>query len=85
MADYTLPPQCQLLEQNSQLKALMTIIRSHDTSRADFIFYADRIIRLLVEEGKVGGKTIGTLSRMHAGLTSRALSPCRLEPLARGR
>jgi hypothetical protein len=52
MVEYTLPPQCQLLEQNSQLKALMTIIRAHDTSRADFIFYADRIIRLLVEEGK---------------------------------
>jgi hypothetical protein len=52
MVDYTLPPQCQLLEQTSQLKALMTIIRAKDTSRADFIFYADRIIRLLVEEGK---------------------------------
>ncbi|CAO3697218.1 unnamed protein product [Umbelopsis ramanniana] len=51
MSDYSLPPQCQLLEQNSQLKALMTIIRAKDTSRADFIFYADRIIRLLVEEG----------------------------------
>jgi uracil phosphoribosyltransferase len=53
MSDYNLPPQCQLLEQNSQLKALMTIIRAKDTSRADFIFYADRIIRLLVEEGSV--------------------------------
>ncbi|KAI9282920.1 uracil phosphoribosyltransferase-domain-containing protein [Umbelopsis sp. AD052] len=51
MVDYSLPSQCQLLEQNSQLKALMTIIRAKDTSRADFIFYADRIIRLLVEEG----------------------------------
>lgn len=29
----------------------MTIIRCKDTPRADFIFYADRIIRLLVEEG----------------------------------
>lgn len=30
----------------------MTIIRDESTSRSDFIFYSDRIIRLLVEEGK---------------------------------
>ncbi|OZJ03320.1 Uracil phosphoribosyltransferase, partial [Bifiguratus adelaidae] len=48
---YKLPPQCQVLTPTSQLKALMTIIRGKDTSRADFIFYADRVIRLLVEEG----------------------------------
>ncbi|KAG1172169.1 hypothetical protein G6F35_016937 [Rhizopus arrhizus] len=48
---YTLPEQVKLLTQNSQLKGLMTIIRDKDTPRADFIFYADRIIRLLVEEG----------------------------------
>lgn len=28
----------------------MTIIRDSNTGRGDFIFYADRIIRLLVEE-----------------------------------
>lgn len=28
------------------------MIRDQSTSRTDFIFYADRIIRLLVEEGK---------------------------------
>ncbi|KAF7727857.1 hypothetical protein EC973_006970 [Apophysomyces ossiformis] len=49
--DYKLPPQVQLLQPTSQLKGLMTIIRSKDTPRSDFIFYADRIIRLLVEEG----------------------------------
>ncbi|EIE83761.1 hypothetical protein RO3G_08466 [Rhizopus delemar RA 99-880] len=49
---YTLPEQVKLLTQNSQLKGLMTIIRDKDTPRADFIFYADRIIRLLVEEDK---------------------------------
>lgn len=46
-----LPPQVQVLPATPQLKGLMTIIRSKDTPRADFIFYADRIIRLLVEEG----------------------------------
>ena len=39
-----LPPTPQLL-------ALHTIIRNKDSSREDFIFYADRLIRLLVEEG----------------------------------
>jgi uracil phosphoribosyltransferase len=29
----------------------MTIIRNQDTQRGDFIFYSDRIIRLLVEQG----------------------------------
>ena len=31
--------------------ALLTLIRDKDTPRSDFIFYSDRIIRLLVEEG----------------------------------
>lgn len=49
--NYKLPEQVKLLEQTTQLKGLMTIIRDKNTPRADFIFYADRIIRLLVEEG----------------------------------
>ncbi|SCU95973.1 LANO_0E12046g1_1 [Lachancea nothofagi CBS 11611] len=40
-----------LLPQTNQLLGLYTIIRDQDTRRPDFIFYADRIIRLLVEEG----------------------------------
>ncbi|KAI7882733.1 PRTase-like protein [Lichtheimia hyalospora FSU 10163] len=59
-----LPPQVQVLAATPQLKGLMTIIRSKDTPRADFIFYADRIIRLLVEEGlnhlPVVDKTVAT-------------------------
>jgi uracil phosphoribosyltransferase len=51
-SNYTLPEQVKLLPQTSQLKGLMTIIRDKETPRSDFIFYADRIIRLLVEEGK---------------------------------
>ena len=34
-----------------QLEALYTIIHDRETSRGDFLFYSDRIIRLLVEEG----------------------------------
>ncbi|KAL1916894.1 uncharacterized protein VTP21DRAFT_5091 [Calcarisporiella thermophila] len=48
---YVLPQQVQLLQQSPQLLSLMTIVRSKDCSRADFIFYSDRVIRLLVEEG----------------------------------
>jgi uracil phosphoribosyltransferase len=40
-----------LLKQTNQLKCLYTIVRDRNTSRGDFVFYSDRIIRLLVEEG----------------------------------
>jgi len=51
--NYKLPEQVKLLAQTTQLKGLMTIIRDKETPRSDFIFYADRIIRLLVEEGNI--------------------------------
>lgn len=47
----SLPPSVFTLPQTAQLEALYTIIRDKETSRADFLFYSDRIIRLLVEEG----------------------------------
>ncbi|KAI5921314.1 uracil phosphoribosyltransferase-domain-containing protein [Camillea tinctor] len=40
-----------ILPQTPQLIALLTMIRDKNTERADFIFYSNRIIRLLVEEG----------------------------------
>jgi len=40
-----------ILPQTPQLIALLTMIRDNRTIRADFIFYSNRIIRLLVEEG----------------------------------
>ncbi|KAF8306239.1 PRTase-like protein [Clavulina sp. PMI_390] len=46
-----LPPNVFKLLKTTQLEALYTIIRDRKTSRGDFIFYSDRIIRLLVEEG----------------------------------
>lgn len=39
------------LKYTKQLDALYTIIRDKNTKREDFIFYSDRIIRLLIEEG----------------------------------
>jgi Uracil phosphoribosyltransferase len=50
-AEYDIPPSVFTLRRTAQLEALYTIIRDKDTSRGDFIFYSDRIIRLLVEEG----------------------------------
>ncbi|MBP7708414.1 uracil phosphoribosyltransferase [Candidatus Pacearchaeota archaeon] len=40
-----------ILKQTPQLKFLYTIIRDKNTNREEFIFYSDRIIRLLIEEG----------------------------------
>ncbi|KAI9747484.1 MAG: Uracil phosphoribosyltransferase, synthesizes UMP from uracil [Candelina submexicana] len=40
-----------ILPQTPQLISLLTMIRDRETARADFIFYSNRIIRLLVEEG----------------------------------
>ncbi|NWX03140.1 UPP phosphoribosyltransferase, partial [Caloenas nicobarica] len=36
---------------NDQLRELQTIIRDKKSSRGDFVFSADRLIRLVVEEG----------------------------------
>jgi len=47
----SIPPSVFTLPHTTQLEALYTIIRDEKTSRGDFIFYSDRIIRLLVEEG----------------------------------
>jgi len=43
-------PHIHVLPQTNQIKGLHTIIRAVDTPREDFIFYSDRLIRLLIEE-----------------------------------
>lgn len=40
-----------LLPCTPQLKAMLSIIRCKETTRENFVFYADRIIRVLIEEG----------------------------------
>ncbi|XP_064475912.1 uracil phosphoribosyltransferase homolog [Ornithodoros turicata] len=47
----TLGPNLKVIPMNDQVKELQTIIRDRNTSRSDFVFYADRLIRLVVEEG----------------------------------
>ncbi|CAB3242914.1 unnamed protein product [Arctia plantaginis] len=39
-----------LLPLNDNIKELQTILRDKNTSRSDFKFYADRLIRLVIEE-----------------------------------
>ncbi|KNE92116.1 hypothetical protein PSTG_14496 [Puccinia striiformis f. sp. tritici PST-78] len=46
-----LPSNSLTLTQTTQLDGLMTILRDRKTPRSEFIFTADRVIRLLVEEG----------------------------------
>ncbi|MFC9929582.1 uracil phosphoribosyltransferase [Streptomyces sp. NPDC127190] len=40
-----------LIPQTDQLRAIHTIIRDRDCPRAEFVFYARRVIRLLLEHG----------------------------------
>lgn len=44
-------PNLYLINTSFQTKALHTIIRDKDTSKQDFVFYADRLIRIVVEAG----------------------------------
>lgn len=44
--------QVIVINQTKELKALFTVIRDKNTNRNDFVFYSDRIIRILLEEGK---------------------------------
>lgn len=44
-------PNFKIIHATDPIRALQTVIRDRDTSRSDFVFYADRLIRLVVEEG----------------------------------
>ncbi|XP_039294680.1 uracil phosphoribosyltransferase homolog [Nilaparvata lugens] len=43
-------PNLKTLPVTDQVKELQTIIRDRNTTRSDFKFYADRLIRLVIEE-----------------------------------
>uniref|UniRef100_A0A7S4KUN0 uracil phosphoribosyltransferase n=1 Tax=Paramoeba aestuarina TaxID=180227 RepID=A0A7S4KUN0_9EUKA len=43
-------PNVYALKETQQVRILQTAIRNKDTSNEDFVFYADRLVRLLVEE-----------------------------------
>jgi len=44
-------PNVKIVTMNDQIKELQTILRDVKTERGDFVFCADRLIRLVVEEG----------------------------------
>jgi hypothetical protein len=44
-------PNLNCMESTPIIKQMHTIIRNKDTQRADFVFFADRLIRLVVEAG----------------------------------
>ncbi|KAI8818539.1 uridine-cytidine kinase 1-like 1 [Fimicolochytrium jonesii] len=48
-----LPPTLLKLRPTNELKALLTIVRDRNTSRHDFIFYAERLSRVIVERSLV--------------------------------
>ena len=37
----------ELMPSNFQIRGMHTLIRDHTTSKADFVFYADRLLRLV--------------------------------------
>lgn len=57
----------KVLETNDQIKELQTVLRDCKTTRSDFVFYADRLIRLMVEEGLNGLQTYQKTIRTPTG------------------
>lgn len=47
--DQPMPDSLHLLPSTPQIKGLHTFIRNQDTSRDEFIFYSNRLIRLVIE------------------------------------
>eukprot|EP01064_Diplonema_japonicum_P023753 TRINITY_DN34171_c0_g1_i1.p1 TRINITY_DN34171_c0_g1~~TRINITY_DN34171_c0_g1_i1.p1 ORF type:complete len:268 (+),score=89.02 TRINITY_DN34171_c0_g1_i1:24-806(+) len=43
-------PTVHVLSMTAQMKAIHTIIRDKNTSRQDFVFFSDRLMRVLIEE-----------------------------------
>jgi uridine kinase len=46
----TLPSTVYIMKSNRQIESIQTIIRDRDTPRDDFVFFADRLSRLVIEE-----------------------------------
>lgn len=49
-SDWETPPNVTKLGSTKEIKILETKIRDRDTVRDDFIFFADRLIRILIEK-----------------------------------
>ncbi|GAB4817832.1 hypothetical protein N2152v2_004878 [Parachlorella kessleri] len=44
-------PNLEVIPSNFQIRGMHTIVRNHETDTTDFVFYADRLLRLVVEAG----------------------------------
>lgn len=44
-----IPQSCHVIKQTNQVKSMHTIIRNKDTAHSDFVFYAERLMKHLVE------------------------------------
>ena len=55
-------PSPQVIPTNFQIRGMHTIIRDHTTHHADFVFYADRLLRLVRVHTAWG--TVGLLWRV---------------------
>lgn len=67
-------PQLHLIPQSNQIRLLHSRIRDTTSSREDFVFFSDRLIRLIVEEGlnlvPLAEKSIDTPTKVpYAGVT----------------
>lgn len=49
--DVDFGPNFKRLKRTDNVRELQTVLRDKTTNRSDFVFYADRLIRLVVEEG----------------------------------
>lgn len=67
-----LPPNTHPLPRTGQLAALLTGLRNKETSRGAFVFYADRVNRLLVEEGALPVSLSPALVSPHLAPSSTA-------------
>ncbi|CAG0908412.1 unnamed protein product, partial [Cyprideis torosa] len=62
---------------SDQIRELQTVLRDKMTSRSDFIFYADRLIRLVVEEGLNLLPTVEKEVVTPTGATYQGLAYCK--------
>lgn len=69
------PGKIHLLPQTPQLHFLFTIIRSKETRRSDFVFYSERIMRLVVEAGLSLVPVVAKNVVTPTGATFRGVAP----------
>eukprot|EP00744_Colponema_vietnamica_P003706 GILI01005634.1.p2 GENE.GILI01005634.1~~GILI01005634.1.p2 ORF type:complete len:230 (-),score=78.28 GILI01005634.1:1215-1904(-) len=70
-------PKLALIPQNKQVTVLHTQIRNKDTTREDFVFYSDRLMRLIMEEGLAHLPTEDIDVMTPTGVAYKGAAPCK--------